>query len=220
MGRFTRTPGTLTTLAAVLGLWLIVMMTVSASAGPRQTSASNPRPPEPAAAAPATQAAGFVGDDTCLTCHEDQAKGYHASPHARAKNPRTPAAAQGCESCHGPGQAHAEGGGDKTKIRNPKTLSPREASETCLTCHTRGTHDNFEGEMHYARNVSCATCHSVHSPKSEKAQLKTVTAVETCQTCHKQQAMKVKNRAHAGALKARWTAPPATRRTDRTTCAC
>ena len=33
MGRFTRTPGALATLAAVMGLWLIVMMTVSASAG-------------------------------------------------------------------------------------------------------------------------------------------------------------------------------------------
>jgi hypothetical protein len=123
MGRFTRTPGTLATLIAVLGLSLIVMMTVSASAGPRQTSASSPHAPVPAAAAPAAQTAGFVGDDTCLTCHEDQEKSYHASPHARAKNPRTPAAAEGCESCHGPGQAHAESSGDKTKIKNPKTLS-------------------------------------------------------------------------------------------------
>ena len=37
-------------------------------------------------------------------------------PHARAFNPRTPAATKGCESCHGPGKAHAEAGGDKTKI--------------------------------------------------------------------------------------------------------
>jgi DmsE family decaheme c-type cytochrome len=196
MGRFTRTPGTLATLIAVLGLSLIVMMTVSASAGPRQTSASSPHAPVPAAAAPAAQTAGFVGDDTCLTCHEDQEKSYHASPHARAKNPRTPAAAEGCESCHGPGQAHAESSGDKTKIKNPKTLSPRAASEICLTCHTRGTHDNFAASKHNARNVSCVTCHSVHAPRSEKAQLKTATQEETCAQCHRTEVNKVHRSSH------------------------
>ncbi|HEY6510183.1 MAG TPA: hypothetical protein VIY56_19305, partial [Vicinamibacterales bacterium] len=64
---------------------------------------------EPAAAA------GFVGMDTCLTCHEEVVNAFKATPHMSS--------AQGCEGCHGPGQAHAENAGDKTKIRVFKTLS-------------------------------------------------------------------------------------------------
>jgi len=198
MGRFTRTPGALTAIAGAVGLWLVVMVTVSAAPEPRQNGSPSARPADAAAAtaSPAAPATGFVGEDTCLTCHEDQKKGYHGSPHARAKNPRTPAGAQGCESCHGPGQAHVDGGGDKTKIVNPKTLTPRQASEACLTCHNRSEHDNFAGSKHDARNVSCVTCHSVHAPKSEKAQLKTATQEETCAQCHRTQVNKVHRSSH------------------------
>jgi DmsE family decaheme c-type cytochrome len=193
MGRFTRTLGPMVTLAGALGLWLVVMVTVSASVGMRQNAtAGSAKPPEPVAAA----ASGYVGEETCLTCHEDQKKGYHGSPHARARNPRTPASAQGCESCHGPGQAHVEGGGDKTKIKNPKTMTPREASEVCTTCHNRSTHDNWQGSKHDSRNLSCVTCHGVHDYKSEKAQLKTQTIEETCVQCHRTQVNKVKRSSH------------------------
>jgi cytochrome c5 len=90
----------------------------------------------PALAAQSGQSAqGYVGEKTCLTCHEGQTKGYHGSAHSRAYNPRTPAAGQGCESCHGPGQAHVDGGGDKSKIKTYKTLTPSQASET--TASTR-----------------------------------------------------------------------------------
>ena len=37
----------------------------------------------------------------------------------------------GCESCHGPGKAHAEEG-DPTKIISFKNKSSKEISETCL----------------------------------------------------------------------------------------
>src|SRR3982751_3646586 len=141
MGRFMRPLGTIT---AAIGLWIAVMVTVSASTGPRQNSAPQVKAPE-AATATATPVSGYVGEDTCLTCHEDQKKGYHGSPHARAQNPRTPAAKQGCESCHGPGQAHVDAGGDKTKIKNPATMPVRDSSAACLSCHNRSSHDNFAG---------------------------------------------------------------------------
>jgi hypothetical protein len=93
------------------------MVSVGATSS-RQDSGSKAAP----AAAPATQqavtAADFAGDDTCLTCHEEKSKGYHGSAHARVADPRTPAAGKGCESCHGPGQAHVEAGGDRTKIKS------------------------------------------------------------------------------------------------------
>jgi DmsE family decaheme c-type cytochrome len=192
----------LTTALAILWAMAIGL----AAAGNRQTTSgaagagAAARPTAASAAAPApaaAQANGFVGDDTCSTCHEPEAKALHLTQHGKAQNSRTPAAKtnQSCETCHGPGQAHVDTG-DKTKIKRFTAMSPRDVNATCLSCHNKGAHVNFEGGMHDARNVSCSTCHSVHNPKSEKAQLKTVTAVQTCETCHKQEAMKVKKSGH------------------------
>ena len=85
MGRVKRTLGPVVTIAGALALWLVVMVTVGASVSPRQNA---PAPSAKAAAAPAAQAAaapasGYVGEETCLTCHEDRAKGYHGSKHSR-----------------------------------------------------------------------------------------------------------------------------------------
>jgi DmsE family decaheme c-type cytochrome len=191
MGRSPRALGIIT---AAIGLWIAVLVTVSVSAAPRQ-NAPAPKAPQAktAAASPAT---GYVGEETCLMCHEDRKKGYHDSPHGRAANPRTPAAKQGCESCHGPGQAHVDAGGDKTKIKNPKTMAARDVSETCMTCHNRTSHTDFAGGKHDSRNLSCVTCHSVHAPKSEKVLLKTETITETCVQCHRTQVNKIHKSSH------------------------
>src|SRR5262249_10798442 len=184
-----------TVLAMVWGL--AVGMAAAGNRPIASAATQTPAGPPAAVSSPASQASGFVGDDTCTTCHDAQGKALHATIHGKAQNTRTPAAKtnQSCESCHGPGQAHVDTG-DKTRIKRFTAISLRDVNATCLSCHTRSSHADFEGGMHSARNVSCASCHSVHSPKSERAQLKTVTAVETCQTCHKQEAMKVKKSGH------------------------
>ena len=198
MGRFQRTLGPLVTIAGALAIWLVVMVTVGASASPRQNA---PAPGAKATSAPAAQqaaapASGYVGEETCLTCHEDRAKGYHGSKHSRKNDPRTPAANNGCESCHGPGQAHVDGGGDKTKIKQFGSMSARAVSETCTSCHNRSEHNNWVGGKHDARNVSCTTCHSVHAPKSEKGQLKAETQEETCKACHQKEVNKIHKSSH------------------------
>ncbi len=147
----------------------------------------------PAQAAPA--AAEYAGEDTCLTCHDDKA-GYHDSGHGIAANPRTPRAKLGCESCHGPGKAHAEAGGDVKLIKNPTRMEPREASSTCLTCHSRGAHAAWEGSAHDVRQLSCTTCHGVHEFKAEKAQLKTRDETELCGTCHRDKVAKLDRSGH------------------------
>ena len=133
-------------------------------------------------AAPVQDAGDFAGQDTCVTCHETQT--YKGTMHALASNPRTPAAGRGCESCHGPGKAHAESGGDTSKIIRLGQLKPQEASVYCVTCHDRGTHALWTGSQHDQRNVGCVSCHSVHSPKGPK-QLKLATQQAQCGTCHK-----------------------------------
>ncbi len=159
-------------------------------------AASSKSTPAPTAAATG-QTTGFVGDETCATCHDSEAKGMHQTLHGKAANTRTPAAKNGqaCETCHGAGQKHVDSG-KKEDIRRFSVLSARDASDACLSCHNKSNHAEWQGSMHDARNVSCVTCHSVHSPKSEKAQLKTVTITQTCETCHKQEALKVKKAGH------------------------
>jgi DmsE family decaheme c-type cytochrome len=141
---------------------------------------------------------GFAGDDTCTTCHEPEGASLRGTLHGKAQNARTPAARSGqsCETCHGPGQAHVDASGDKTKIRRFTAMAPKDINATCLACHSKGSHAQWNGGMHDARNLSCASCHSVHNPKSEHAQLKTVTAVQTCEACHKQESMKVRKSGH------------------------
>ncbi len=158
------------------------------------TGASDPK--RAAGPAPAAQSGEFVGADTCVTCHEKEGQGYGATPHARTKDPRSPASAQGCETCHGPGKAHVDAKGDKTKIKSFTSISPREVSDTCTSCHNRNNHTNWQGSAHDSRNMSCVTCHSVHAAKSEKAQLRKVSQAETCQQCHRKEMLKFQRSAH------------------------
>jgi DmsE family decaheme c-type cytochrome len=135
-----------------------------------------------------------VGEDTCLTCHAGQAA-LKSTPHGRAANPRAPAAQQGCESCHGPGQAHVDDE-NKGHIRKFAQLTAREANETCVGCHTRGPHALWSGSQHDARNIACTSCHSVHSGKSPAFQLTAASQLELCGSCHKPQVMKMSRSSH------------------------
>ena len=163
-------------------------------ASPAMTGAS----PAPSAPASAAQGTGYAGDDTCIICHDAEGKQLRQTLHGKAQDPRTPAGHTGraCETCHGPGQAHAESGGDTTKIRRITAMAPRDAAAICLTCHSRGDQVNWKGSMHDARNLSCVTCHSVHHPQSDKEQLKTASIIETCWTCHKTEVAKEQRTGH------------------------
>jgi DmsE family decaheme c-type cytochrome len=142
------------------------------------------------------QGPGFVGDDTCVACHESEGKTLGASLHGKAQNVRTPAAKvnQACETCHGPGREHAESG-DVAKIVNPAKLPPQRASETCATCHDRSSHALWSGSQHDSRNVGCVTCHSVHTPKGP-TQLKAVSEPPLCASCHRDKVAKLDRSGH------------------------
>ena len=94
-----------------------------------------------------------------------------------------PTSVTGCETCHGPGKAHAEAeqatAGDPAKeMAGTKLIfsfhaSPRENSERCLTCHITGKdQDTFAHSQHAAAGVSCNECHSAHLVKEVKDQSK------------------------------------------------
>jgi DmsE family decaheme c-type cytochrome len=125
----------------------------------------------------------------CIVCHDDQRQNIARSKHGQVQNERTPAATRGCESCHGPGQAHVDDDA-KGHIRRFAAIGPAEINETCLTCHNRANHAAWEGSTHDARSLSCTTCHSAHNPQSLEFQLVKSTETQVCATCHRLQVVK------------------------------
>jgi DmsE family decaheme c-type cytochrome len=93
-------------------------------------------------------------------------------------------ATMGCEGCHGPGKEHADSNGDKTKIRTFSSMSPKQASDVCSSCHFRTEHTFWAGSQHDQRSVGCTTCHSIHAPAGDK-QLKAANETELCSQCHR-----------------------------------
>jgi DmsE family decaheme c-type cytochrome len=147
------------------------------------------------AKAPDLQTQGYVGTETCVTCHEGYDASVNRSKHAFAKDPRTPAAKEGCESCHGPGEAHTQDPAS-VKPRQFAKISAQETSDTCTTCHNRGEHAMWAGSAHNSRNVTCTSCHSVHKPASEKGFLKASTQTAQCASCHSDKANKLDRSGH------------------------
>ena len=192
MSRYIRNMGPKWWWACGLAIWVAALVSVRAqtqgTANGKPVTAEKPAATAKKAPAakrtqqPAPNPADFVGEDTCLGCHDAQS--YKGTLHALKSNPRTPAATHGCESCHGPGKAHVEASGDKTKIQNPKAMDARDASALCTTCHDRAKHALWDGSQHDQRNVSCISCHSVHASKGPK-QLKAADEMTLCGTCHK-----------------------------------
>jgi DmsE family decaheme c-type cytochrome len=173
----------------VCGCAFVTAVTVATSNGDQ---AATPTPSAPAAAPavpPAPAQSGYAGSDTCLLCHSDMDATLKGTKHAQALDPRTPAAQQNCESCHGPGQAHVDDD-EKGHILKFAKASPAESSGACLNCHSNGAHAGWQGSRHEERNLTCTTCHSVHHPVSAAKQLVKSTETQLCATCHRTQVAK------------------------------
>jgi DmsE family decaheme c-type cytochrome len=145
--------------------------------------------------APPTLPAGYIGSEACATCHTGYDTSIAASKHGQAMNPRSPAAGFGCETCHGPGEAHAS---DPEKIKPVQfdKLHAADVTANCASCHNRGAHALWKGSQHEQRNVSCVTCHSIHQPRSATGQLKAINQQQQCMSCHRDKVAKLDRSGH------------------------
>ncbi len=138
------------------------------------------------AQAPQASTSGFVGSETCRTCHADVWQNFYKNPHFKSvASGLEPPERTGCEGCHGPGKAHVEAGGGKTTIpRAFSLMPPKQILDTCLTCHSRDLNRaNIRRSEHTLNDVVCASCHSIHRPATPKFLLAKQQR-DLCYTCH------------------------------------
>jgi DmsE family decaheme c-type cytochrome len=141
-------------------------------------------------------AEGYVGRETCFECHDGMKESFALTAHGRAEMPDW-AEAKGCESCHGPGEQHAQGG-DKSLILSFRTGDVAERNDRCLSCHNAGAGRHWRGGGHDQAGLSCSSCHAVHQPWSREKALRPAVGnrwtaeaptvkteiTESCLVCH------------------------------------
>jgi cytochrome c554/c'-like protein len=93
----------------------------------------------------------YAGQDTCVLCHEDQAKVRASGKHAKVA----------CEACHGPLAKHANDPGSLKPVR-PDT------AVLCRRCHEKDAAkpEKFPqvATAEHSGGAACNTCHQPHSP--------------------------------------------------------
>ena len=145
-------------------------------------NASDPQKP---AKAPVLSAPGatYVGSEQCKICHADQARIMQSTPHYRIFGQDKQTEVEGCEVCHGPGSAHIDGGGDRSKISRLGEVKSGMSLGVCLNCHSEGAHQmHFDRSQHGAAGVSCDDCHRVHTSKAQP--LLVIKDPDLCYRCH------------------------------------
>ncbi len=113
----------------------------------------------------ASRAVKYAGREACADCHSDVVEAHSRGRHQFV----------GCETCHGPAEAHVE---------NPTDVKPRVPRERdfCPRCHaydpSRPTgFPQIEPASHNP-GQGCVTCHAPHAPAPPTG------APSTCAACH------------------------------------
>jgi len=132
------------------------------------------------------------GTATCVQCHnESPATDILKTPHAVKGDAHAPGGQKGCESCHGPSNAHAKGFAAgkpalPAVVFNGPNASPIAVrNQACLGCHQDAKRMDWAGSQHQNANLACVSCHSLHVAKDPIMVKATQTA--KCFTCHAQQ---------------------------------
>lgn len=113
----------------------------------------------------------YAGTATCRGCHRAESLQFTKTRHASVSVSKD--SPMGCETCHGPGKAHASAmgasQGDDAKVEAAKKLiygfrgTPQQNAERCQGCHGSSKEQSrFLHSPHATHGVACADCHSAH----------------------------------------------------------
>ena len=145
-------------------------------------------------AASAQAAGGYVGSETCAGCHDEIVTVFQTAAHGRVDLEEWDGV-EGCESCHGAGERHAEEGNAEL-IRSFDSASPDEVNSTCRTCHSGLDMTYFEGSTHQTMKLDCTSCHAVHQPWTQDRALINQNKTEACLNCHPAQRKSLNQRSN------------------------
>jgi DmsE family decaheme c-type cytochrome len=169
-------------------------------------------PAVPARSGPASFPEGrsYVGRQTCMGCHQQEATNWAHTIHAKVFNfnPRDAIQAQGCEACHGPGSDHIKNPSDFTTIISfsHKSVTPvARQNAQCLSCHQGGNRIFWHSSIHDTNNVGCSDCHNPMTNFSARGMTARESVNETCFQCHKTQRADFAKRSHMPLLEGKLT---------------
>ncbi len=147
------------------------------AAAPLPLLSQEPLPPLP------PENTQYAGAELCSLCHEDISIDFMSNPHSGQDVEIDGTAHGACETCHGPGQEHADTM-DRAEIRAFGELNPILTQAVCLDCHAgEGAHSDRLFDAHQRKSVSCTSCHDVHA-SAEPRRLLVTSANELCSGCH------------------------------------
>ncbi len=130
-------------------------------------------------------------DADCVLCHEQLGRQFETNVHARIASFEVYGGVQGCQSCHGDGQAHIDSGGDPSTILSlGEDMDPEASVEACVSCHQSAALHDWEQSAHGLNDVACVSCHKVHEDPGA------VNYVDTCVSCHPQVAAQFRYPSH------------------------
>ncbi|MFO7576411.1 MAG: GSU2203 family decaheme c-type cytochrome [Pelovirga sp.] len=133
---------------------------------------------------PQIEGATYVGQETCLGCH-DMEESFKRNIHGRLADFEMMGAEKGCESCHGPGSLHVDGGGDPATILRLAEMTADQTGAVCSSCHSSGSLIDWTHSEHALADLSCTDCHTMHTEQPLQANLKQ-NDPDLCYSCHQE----------------------------------